>query len=278
MLLVQCVWPKSPVRVQDIGHELKALPRFRYAAYDVPRKPPFRFTLSYTVLGPPLRILLPLCLVHLVKNVSPQKRFRVLDRGHFPRHHERHETHEHAPEREPLAHGTVVAPRHVCDIVLVVAERRGRSHEEHADDAPTVRELVVRGAVQDLCWDSAKRPPGDVERDSAPAIWVEVKQRRHVARETVDVERGWRRRGGVSPAGERGADVDVLGRDDTRDPGGLRPQSCHGGKGQRSCWTRFRRWHKPAYDPPLRRACFLGWSPSRSCNFTGDCVLGTLSI
>ena len=94
----------------------------------------------------------------------------------------------------------------------MVSEWRERSHEQYADDASAVRELVVRGAVQYLCRDGAKGPPSDIELDIAPAVWIEVvKQRGHVAREAVDVGHVWGRGGSVSPTGERGADVmDVL--------------------------------------------------------------------
>ena len=108
-------------------------------------------------------------------------------------------------------------------VVLVVVERRERGHEQHPDDAPPVRELVVRRAVQNLCRDGAERPPGDVEPDITPAVGVEVvEQGRHVARETVDVGHGRERGRRVAPAGERGADVmDVLGGDGMGDSGHL---------------------------------------------------------
>jgi len=94
-------------------------------------------------------------------------------------------------EREPLANGAdpnVIAPSHMLCVILVVVERRDCSNEQHADDAPPIRELVVRGTVQHLCWGRAKRTSRDVEFDISPAFRVEVvKECSHVAGEAVDV-------------------------------------------------------------------------------------------
>ena len=108
MLLVQCVGPKSPVRVQDNRHELETLPGRRYAAHDIRSHPPFRLTLRYALPGPPLSKLFPLCLVHLVEKEFPQKLFRAVDRGHLLRESERHDKIDKGASkraREPLGSG-----------------------------------------------------------------------------------------------------------------------------------------------------------------------------
>ena len=212
--------------MQHEGHELEPLPRSRYAVDGIHSKLPLHFTLRNTLSRPPPPKLLLLFLVHPAKNGRPQKLFRIVDRGHLARHSELHEMDKQVVKGEPLGDGTghkVIAPGHVLCIIFVVVEGGDRPHEQHTDDASPVRKLVIGSPVQYLGWRRAERSTSNVELDISPAFRVEVVQEgSHVAGETVNVRRGWGRRRGIPPAGERGADiVNVLGRDGTRGAGRL---------------------------------------------------------